>query len=39
MVIQQISKVLISPLALMLVALPVFIINVYQNVLKHSHKL
>jgi len=35
MLFQQKSKIPISPIALMLVMLPVLIINIYQNMFKH----
>ncbi|GMQ99259.1 MAG: hypothetical protein BMS9Abin18_0075 [Zetaproteobacteria bacterium] len=35
MLFQQKSKIPIPPIALVLVTLPVFIINIYQNVFKH----
>jgi len=38
MFIQQKSKNPIPPIALVLLTLPVFIINIYQNVFKHHQK-
>jgi len=35
MLFQKKSKYLLSPIALVLVTLPIFIINIYQNMFKH----
>jgi len=38
MLLQQKPKIPIPPIVLVLVTLPVFIINIYQNMLKHTRK-